>query len=71
MGGYLGKIETHLLKQVMESNNNNQTHVPENKLSRWINANTKATKVILEGDTTFFHWDFERNSLLFRSTDSN
>lgn len=43
----------------------------ENKLSRWINAIAKATKIILEGDTTFLHWDSEKTSLLFWSPDSN
>ena len=47
------------------------TYRTENKRDRWINAIAKATKVILEGDTTFLHWDFERNSLLFWSPDSN
>jgi len=43
----------------------------ENKRNRWINAIAKATAVILEGDTTFLHWDSEKNSLLFWSPDSN
>lgn len=41
------------------------------KLSRWINAIAKAAAVILEGDTTFLHFDPEKNSLLFWSPDSN
>ncbi len=43
----------------------------ENKLSRWINAIAKATAIILEGDTTFLHWDSEKKTLLFWSPDSN
>ena len=39
--------------------------------NRWINAIAKAAKTILEGDTTFLHWDFEKSSLLFWSPDSN
>jgi hypothetical protein len=43
----------------------------ENKRNRWINAIAKANKTILEGDTTFLHWDSEKSSLLFWSPDSN
>lgn len=41
------------------------------KRRRWINAIAKAAAVILEGDTTFLHWDPEKNSLLFWSPDSD
>lgn len=43
----------------------------ENKRNRWINAIAKATKTILEGDTTFLHWDSVECRLLFWSSDSN
>lgn len=43
----------------------------KNKSDRWINAIAKATKTILEGDTTFLHWDSEKSRLLFWSPDSN
>ncbi len=43
----------------------------ENKRDRWINAIAKATAVILEGDTTFLHWNSEKKTLLFWSPDSN
>lgn len=51
-----------------------QAHITcrtENKRDRWINAIAKATKMILEEDTTFLHWDSEKSSLLFWSPDSN
>lgn len=48
-----------------------QTSRTTNQRDRWINAIAKATKTILEGDTTFLHWDFEKSSLLFWSADSN
>ena len=47
------------------------TSQTKNLRNRWINAIAKATKIILEGDTTFLHWDFEKTSLLFWSPDSN
>lgn len=47
------------------------TSQTKNLRNRWINAIAKATKTILEGDTTFLHWDSEKNSLLFWSADSN
>lgn len=48
-----------------------QTSRTVNLRNRWINAIAKATKTILESDTTFLHWDFEKNSLLFWSAESN
>ena len=48
-----------------------QTSQTENLRNRWINAIAKAARTILEGDTTFLHWDFEKSSLLFWSPDSN
>ena len=47
------------------------TSKTKNLRNRRINAIAKAAKTILEGDTTFLHWDFEKSSLLFWSADSN
>lgn len=47
------------------------TSPTKNLRNRWINAIAKASRKILEEDTTFLHWDFDKNSLLFWSPDSN
>lgn len=38
---------------------------------RWINAIAKAATRILEGDTTFLHWDPHSNTLYYWSPESN
>ena len=38
---------------------------------RWINAIARAAATILEGDTSFLHWEPEGGTLLFWSADSN
>jgi len=38
---------------------------------RWINAVAKAAVIILEGDTTFLHWNPQQTMLYFWSSDSN
>ena len=38
---------------------------------RWIKAIARAAATILEGDTTFLHWEPEGGTLLFWSADSN
>lgn len=43
----------------------------KNLRNRWIKAIAKATAVILEGDTSFLHWDFFSNTLYFWSPESN
>lgn len=39
--------------------------------NRWINAIAKAASVILEGDTTFLHWNPHEKILYIWSSDSN
>jgi hypothetical protein len=39
--------------------------------NRWINSIAKAASVILEGDTTFLHWDASKQILYFWSAGSN
>jgi hypothetical protein len=39
--------------------------------NRWIKAIAKAAARILEGDTTFLHWEPQDGTLLFWSADSN
>ncbi len=39
--------------------------------NRWIKAIAKAAAVILEDDTTFLHWDTNKEILFFWSPDSN
>lgn len=39
--------------------------------NRWIKAIAKAVAIILEGDTTFLHWDSPANTLYYWSPESN
>jgi hypothetical protein len=39
--------------------------------NRWIKAIAKAAAIILEGDTTFLHWDSLSNTLYYWSPESN
>jgi hypothetical protein len=43
----------------------------EDTRNRWINAIAKAAAVITEDDSTFLHWDHEKEILYFWSPDSN
>lgn len=43
----------------------------KNLRNRWIKAIAKAAAVILEGDTTFLHWDPYSSSLYYWSPESN
>lgn len=51
-----------------------QTHLTcrkKQERNRWVKAIAKAAAVILEGDTTFLHWDPNRKILFFWSPESN
>lgn len=51
-----------------------QTHLSYNNKetrNRWIKAIAKAASVILEGETTFLHWEPQTQTLFFWSADSN